>query len=68
MLKTTLGEIITNLNVKKNYWLCQFSGNDLKYHAVPFDGIVWQSEDFDKKEANKWDKKRTSLLKSRLKN
>ena len=48
MLKTTLSEIITDLNLKKSYCSCQFSGTDDKYHAVPFNGIVWQSEDWNK--------------------
>ena len=49
MLKTTLGEIITDLNVKKSYCLCQFAGNDDSYHAVPFDGIIWEANQEDNK-------------------
>ena len=53
MLTTTLGEIITNLNVKKSYCLCQFKGKDEKYHAVPFEGIIWQAFDWDKEGVKK---------------
>ena len=51
MLKTTLGEIITDLIRKKSHCLCQFAGSDTSYHAVPFDGIMWQSPDWNNKEA-----------------
>ncbi len=50
MLKTTLDEIITDLNVKKSYCLCQFAGKDDSYHAVPSNAIIWQSDDWNNKE------------------
>lgn len=53
MLITTLNEIITDLTLKKDYCLCQFAGNDITHHAVPFNGIVWQSPDWNNKEAKK---------------
>ena len=49
MLKTILGEIITDLQLKKFYCLCQFAGRDSEYHAVPFDGIVWLSNNQEEK-------------------
>ena len=51
MLKTILGEIITDLNLKKSFCLCQFAGNNDKgHHAVPFNGIKWQSPNWNNEE------------------